>query len=202
MRHGETDWNREARVMGALDIPLNQQGEAQCRAAAALLGDFQIDRICTSSMLRARQSAEILSAGLGLEVELLDGLEEVCFGDWQGLRYAEILEDPRYRTFAADPVRQRTPGGENIVEVQERGLACLDGVRDGETVLFVSHGDILRSILCHFFGVPLGDFRRLRVDNCGLSCVALNGPAVEVKFLNTLADPARVGDAVHWKGRG
>lgn len=201
MRHGETDWNRDARVMGALEIPLNATGEAQCAVAGELLSQFAIDRICSSPMLRARQSAQILSQALSIDVEPLPGLEEVCFGDWQGLTYAEILDDERYAAFSSDPINQPTPGGETIAEVQARGLACLETAQEGEAVVFVSHGDILRSILCYYLNVPLVNFRRLRVDNSGLSCVVLRGAGVEVKFLNSLADPSAAVSAVHWQGR-
>ncbi|MFT4569160.1 MAG: broad specificity phosphatase PhoE [Hyphomicrobiaceae bacterium] len=198
MRHGETSWNRSQRIMGAADIALNTDGREQCIAAAEVLAALGIDKIVSSPQRRALESATIVASQLGMGVETADGLEEVHFGDWQGRTYAEVAEDPRYAAYAASPLTQATPGGETLVDVQSRGLAVLKSLAGGQTVLCVSHGDILRSILCSLMGIPLTAYRQLRVDNCGLSAFAIDGDRVEAKFVNYLADPARAWAATHW----
>jgi broad specificity phosphatase PhoE len=198
MRHGETAWNRERRIMGDLDIPLTEEGRAQCNAAAELLASFAIDRIVTSPLVRAAESADIVAARLQLPVSTDPRLVEVRFGSWQGKTYAEVSDDPRYHAFAVDPVSNLTPGGESAIIVQERGLESLAAIRAGETVLFVTHGDIIRTILCHFLTAPIGEYRRLRVDNCGLSAVAIGPGTPEVKFFNVLADQHRAQEKSHW----
>jgi broad specificity phosphatase PhoE len=201
MRHGETAWNRERRIMGDLDVPLTEEGRAQCAAAAELLATFAIDRIVTSPLARAAESAAIVAERLRLPTSSDPRLVEVRFGSWQGMTYAEVADDPRYHAYAADPVSNLTPGGESAILVQERGLESLATIRAGETVLFVTHGDIIRTMLCHFLATPLGEYRRLRTDNCGLSAVAIGQGMPEVKFLNVLADPKRATNATHWAGR-
>jgi broad specificity phosphatase PhoE len=191
MRHGETAWNRERRIMGNLDIPLTEEGRAQCAAAAELLSSFEITRIVSSPLARAAESAGIVAERLALPITSDDRLVEVRFGSWQGMSYAEVAKDPRYHAYAADPVSNLTPGGESAIIVQGRGLESLATARAGETVLFVTHGDIIRTMLCHFLATPLGEYRRLRTDNCGLSAVAIGQGMPEVKFLNVLADPGR-----------
>jgi alpha-ribazole phosphatase len=198
IRHGETDWNRELRVMGNAAVPLNEDGRAQCALAAELLRNFHVSRIVTSPLLRAVESAEILSKGLAVKVTEDRDLEEVRFGSWQGLTYEDIRSDPVYRAFMADPLTQTTPGGETILDVQRRGLTGLGRVEPGENVLFVSHGDIIRTALCHFLSVPVTEFRRVRVDNCGVSAVSVRGGHAEVRFVNLLADPARAWRPLHW----
>ena len=125
MRHGETAWNRERRIMGDLDIPLTDEGRAQCEGAAALLAGYGVTRIVSSPLVRAAESAAIVSARLGLPVEHDARLVEVRFGQWQGLTYEEVGADPRYAAFAADPVANPTPGGETVRDVQARGLEGL-----------------------------------------------------------------------------
>lgn len=198
-RHGETAWNRERRIMGALDVPLNEAGRRQCEHLARVLRSFGVVRIVSSPLARAAETARMLAAGLDAEVCFDSDLEEVRFGRWQGLTYEEIGRDPAYAEFALDPVRNPTPGGETIVDVQRRGLAALGRARPEERTLFVSHGDIIRATLCHFLSVPLEQFRRLRIDNCGLSALKAEGERVEVKFLNMLADPERVWAPLHWE---
>ena len=70
----------------------------------------------------------------------------------------------------------------------------------GECVLVVTHGDLIRTLLCHYLGAPLAAWRRIRTDNGGISAVATGEGACEVKFLNALPDPARARDASHWGG--
>jgi phosphoserine phosphatase len=201
MRHGETAWNRERRVMGDLDIALTGEGRLQCTAAAALLETFAIDRIVSSPLRRAAESADIVASHLGIAVTQDARLVEVRFGEWQGRTYDEVACDPRYALFASDPVVHPTPGGETVECVQRRGLDGLACIGEGENVLFVTHGDIIRTLLCHFLGAPLAGYRRIRTDNCGVSAVALGAGAPEVKFLNVLADPVRARSTTHWSAR-
>ena len=198
MRHGETAWNRDRRVMGDLDIPLSDEGRVQCEHAARLLESFAIDRIVSSPLVRARETADIVAAHLGHSIEEDPRLVEVRFGEWQGKTYEDVATDPRYRAFAADPVSNPTPGGDTAESVQRRGLESLATVRAGECVLFVTHGDIIRTLICHFLASPLAAYRRIRTDNGGLSAIAITNAAPEVKFLNMLADPSRAHSATHW----
>ena len=198
IRHGETTWNRERRIMGDADIPLSEPGRRQCAAAAAVLSGFEIDRIVTSPLTRAVETAELISEVLGVPVATDGDLVEVRFGHWQGKTYEEIIRDPACERFFQDPETNPTPGGETIVDVQNRGLAALDRAVPGRRTLFVSHGDIIRSTLCHYLQMPVSEFRRIRVDNCGMSGVIASGAATEVKFLNVLADADRAWAPSHW----
>lgn len=201
MRHGETAWNREKRIMGDLDIPLNELGKKQCANAAALLDGFGVDRIVTSPLMRAAQTAEIVASRLSVPVIAEPRLVEVRFGQWQGKTYEEVAADPRYLAFAADPVANPTAGGETAACVQRRGLEALSAIRAGECVCFVTHGDLIRTLLCHFLATPLSAYRRIRTDNAGLSGIAIGCGAPEVKFLNVLADQARTRSHTHWSAQ-
>jgi len=187
--------------MGSLDVPLTERGREQCARAAELIARFGIDRIVTSPLVRARESADIIARALGLGITEDSNLEEVRFGRWEGKTYDEIASDPEYRAFASDPVGNRTPGGESIVDVQRRGLAGFDRAKPGERVLFVSHGDIIRSSVCDFLAIPVAEFRRVRIDNCGISAVTHGSRRPEVKFVNMLADPDRVWESLHWTSK-
>jgi broad specificity phosphatase PhoE len=195
MRHGETDWNREGRVMGRNPVELSAQGREQVAAAAEFARGLKLDLIVTSPLVRARQSAAIVAERLG-GVELIeDGrLTEVEYGRWEGMSFQSLLKDEFYLQYKEHPVTMATPGGENLAQAQSRGLAAVhDAMRanHGRRVLFVSHGDIIRTVICHYLRLELEHFRRLRVDNATFSALELADNFAEVKFINLLPDPTR-----------
>ncbi len=194
-RHGETEWNRTRKVMGYLPVPLNAHGIAQCDAALVLLRSAGARRIRSSPLARARQTADIVSEALGLPIEEDAGLSEVNFGAWAGSSYDDLRGRADYRQYRANPLEHPPPGGETLVEVQERGLAAIRRALEdsaGETVLLVSHGDLIRSVLCAWLGMELTQYRRLRVDNCSVSAATIRDGWCRVHCVNMLADAGRV----------
>ena len=195
MRHGETAWNREGRVMGRNPIELDEDGRAQVKASVPFARLLQPELIVTSPLARARQSAEIIAAGVGdIPVAEDPQLSEVKYGRWEGMVYDDLLEDADYLNYRDHPLDAPTPGGETIAQVQSRGVeAVRRAITDnsGRRILFVSHGDIIRTILCHFLRLELAHFRRIRVDNAAFSAFQLVGDFAEMKFLNLLPDPDR-----------
>jgi phosphoserine phosphatase len=195
MRHGETAWNRQGRVMGRNPVDLSEHGRVQVEAAARFSHLLKPELIVTSPLVRARQSAEIMSAGLG-GVEIVDEarIAEVLYGRWEGMTYHQLVEDEYYVKYRKSPLEHPTPGGETIAEVQARGVeGVLHSIEQhpDARILFVSHGDIIRTVLCHFMQLELRHFHRLRIDNATLSAIQISGEFAEVKFLNLLPDPAR-----------
>jgi phosphoserine phosphatase len=195
MRHGETRWNREGRVMGRNPVELSDNGRAQVQAAIALAGALKPDLIVTSPLVRARQTAEIIADGVGgVKIVEEQAIAEVAYGRWEGMTFHELIDDPHYAVYRESPVDYPTPGGETLPNVQERGVAAIHRAIEanpGYRILFVSHGDIIRTVLCHFLGLELRFFHRLRVDNAAFSGIQLSGNFAEVKFINWLSEPSR-----------
>jgi len=194
MRHGETPWNRQGRVMGRNPVEIDEHGRAQVAAAVDLVRALKPDLIVTSPLVRARQSAEIVAEAIGLPILEEPLIAEVKYGRWEGMSYHELVTDADYLSYREEPILSPTPGGETIPEVQARGVEAISRTlqrNDGGRVLFVSHGDIIRTVLCHFIGMELRHFRRLRVDNAALSAVQVAGEFAEVKFLNLIPDIGR-----------
>ena len=195
MRHGETAWNREGRVMGRNPIELDADGRAQVQASVPFARLLRPELIVTSPLARARQSAEIIAAGVG-DVPLAEDpqLSEVKYGRWEGMVYEDLLEDADYLNYRDHPLDAPTPGGETIAQVQSRGVEAVRRAiteYSGRRILFVSHGDIIRTVLCHFMRLELAHFRRIRVDNAAFSGFQMIGDFAEMKFLNLLPDPDR-----------
>jgi phosphoserine phosphatase len=195
MRHGETAWNREGRVMGRQPVDLDEGGRAQVEMAVPLACQLAPDLIVSSPLPRAVQSAEIIARGVGgIDILADDRLEEVRYGSWEGMTYHQLVKEESYISYRKAPLESLTPGGESIRQVQERGVAAVDAAvtaHRGKRILFISHGDIIRTVLCHYMRLDLRHFHRLRVDNATFFGVEISDEFAEVKFLNLLPDPAR-----------
>jgi phosphoserine phosphatase len=195
MRHGETAWNRQGRVMGRRPVELDESGRAQVEMAVPLARQLALDLIVCSPLPRAVQSAEIIARGVGGIAILTDErLEEVRYGAWEGMTYHQLIKEESYINYVKAPLDNLTPGGETIRQVQERGVAAVDAAvttHRGKHILFVSHGDIIRTVLCHYMRLDLRHFHRLRIDNATFSAIEISDDFAEVKFLNLLPDPDR-----------
>ena len=95
VRHGATDWNQSGRIQGHIDIPLNETGRAQARIVSRRLAAFGATALCSSDLLRAYETAQIIGQTTGLRVLQEPELREINFGVWQGLSSLQIRErDP------------------------------------------------------------------------------------------------------------
>lgn len=148
VRHGETAWNRETRIQGQLDIPLNPLGLAQAQRLAQALDGQGLHAIYSSDLARARQTAEAVASLQGLTVLLDAGLRERGFGMFEGLTWAEI--ETRWPT-ESERWRRRDPefaaqGGESLQDFYGRAVATVETLaarHPGQTVLIVAHGGVL-----------------------------------------------------------
>jgi broad specificity phosphatase PhoE len=189
LRHGETAWNKLGRVMGRTQVPLGADGVQQIQKIAPLVAALELDAIYTSPLRRAVQTAKVVAAGTKLPVCKSEGLNEIAFGDWAGRYFDELIDNELYRRFIKSPAATLLPGGETITDVQRRGLKVIDEAAQkvpGGRFLFVSHGDVIRAILCHYMKLPLNEYRRLRVDNGSLSAVQTDRRWAEIKYVNYL----------------
>lgn len=193
LRHGETDWNRERRIMGRRPVPLSERGRTQLLGLAPHLKALGIDKIFTSPLPRCRSTAELVAGQIG-DVPVFDeeGLTEVHYGAWEGRTFRELVEEPEFHDYWKDPVATAYPGGgESLLDVRNRVFAAMARVAaaaDGQPTIVVSHGDPLRLVLCGCLRMDLADLRRIRLDNGALSAIELTGDWAEVKFLNMRPD--------------
>ncbi len=172
-RHGETDWNKELRFQGHRDPPLNETGRRQAAELAVRLEQEQLDRVYSSTLRRARETAEIVVARLGIPLGIDDSLREVDTGSWSGLTRAEIEErfPEAFRRWL-----DYGPGwedGESYEEMAERVAATLELLvqrhPDGR-LLIVTHGGPVRAAQAWAMGIPFEEARRTGppLHNCGL----------------------------------
>ena len=167
VRHGQTAASRENRFSGSSDPPLTAVGEAMAQAFAQAYASLKWDAIYTSPMLRARQTADALCRLTGVQATVDDGLKEIDYGEWEGLRQDEVKERwPEAFEYWADDVASRgTPGGETAFQVAARAMRVVEAIRSRYqrgNVLLVSHKATLRVITCALLGLDSQRNSRIR----------------------------------------
>ncbi len=162
IRHGETEWNAEARYQGQADIPMNARGREQARRNGEMLRPL-LPAIATadyvaSPLARARETMRIVRTVLNLppdDFRVDERLKEAHYGDWQGTLAADLprvdAEGMRART--RDPFRWRPQGGESYADLMARAVPWLDSI-ERDTVV-VSHGGVSRVLRGHILGLDL-----------------------------------------------
>lgn len=184
IRHGQTNYNAERRVQGQFDSVLTETGMQQAEELRPLVETLRLTAIYASSNVRAKHTAEIMTAGLPLEIECRDNLREIFMGPWQHRLWSDVAEkDPEQFTFfMSEPDRFYTEGAETFEELQSRGVAAVEEIISAEfspvsqgNVLIVSHGAILKAILGHYAEVPLREiWAEPHLLNCSHSVVEVN----------------------------
>ncbi len=159
LRHGETDWNRQARLQGQRDIPLNDLGRAQAarngRALSRAITDIAGYDFVASPMSRARETMEIARTAMGLSPTAYirdDRLMELTFGDWEGLTLDEVRKRDGEAAARrdADKWRHNPPGGESYQQLAARVAPWLSALRRPTVV--VAHGGIARVLRIRLLG--------------------------------------------------
>jgi broad specificity phosphatase PhoE len=169
-RHGETDDNREPiRVQGFTDTPLNDTGRAQAAALAHRMAEAGLRSVWSSDLSRARETADIVAAALGLAVSLDERLREAYRGRWEGHRFVDIeREEPElYAAWRRAGANFRFPGGESLLEQQQRVTAAVADIhgRSPLPALVVCHGGSIRVMLCRHDPRGLDAFHTFEVPN-------------------------------------
>ena len=191
IRHGETDWNRELRFQGQVDVPLNATGLEQARRVAQrlLAEPFGVQHLVCSDLLRTRQTAEpsaqALLPQLSLDAAADPGLREQNFGIMDGMRVQDVKTDhaqawERWVRFEAD---YAMPGGETTRQFHTRvmdAVRCIALEHTGKTVMVVTHGGVLDMIWRTARGTGLDGPRQSDIPNAGFNRVRVQGEAVEV----------------------
>jgi len=202
VRHGETDWNRQRRIQGLTDIPLNDTGREQARLTGMLLTRRPITRVFASPLSRARETAEIIAAELGLaDPELRDALVERNYGEAEGLGFAEI--DRLY------PPGVAVAGRESREDVAARILPELVRIaaeHPGESLVVVSHGGAIRAALLAaepeggFGAITNGSVHSFHVADGTLRLIAFDDP-IELASVDPRAGDLEVQNAVEARER-
>lgn len=177
VRHGVTDLNTGDRFLGRTDVPLGDTGKKQAGQLRDRLVAEKMDAIYTSTLSRARATAEIIAAGRRVKVTPCEELCECDFGDIEGLTFEEIKR--LYPALAQELIERKTgsfPGGETLEQLNTRVQAFLKRLekhKPGETVLIVAHGGPIRLIICNLLGLGLEHWIQFRIEHASLSVLEI-----------------------------
>jgi probable phosphoglycerate mutase len=181
VRHGETDWNRQKRFQGQIDVPLNDTGREQSGKAAEFLKAIPIQYAVTSPMLRPKETAEIiLQYHPDVKLELEDNLREISHGLWEGKLEAEIEQSYPgvLQQWQKAPETVQMPEGENLQQVWERAIAAWSSIvqsayqrEESGITLVVAHDAINKAILSYVLGLGPKHFWNFKQGNGAVSVI-------------------------------
>ncbi|MEE9358392.1 MAG: alpha-ribazole phosphatase family protein [Sedimenticolaceae bacterium] len=181
LRHGEVQGGECFR--GHTDDPLTDIGLEQMKAATN--GDYHWDRVITSPLERCASFARTFAMQHSLPLTFDDRLKEMYFGTWEGCTASEIIdEDPNLLTkFWTDPDKHSPPYGEPLSIFQARVLDAWNNVlyyHAGQRVLIVTHGGVIRVVLCHVQQRPVGKLLEIEVKHGALYTMRVSVDAKQI----------------------
>lgn len=168
-------------------MALSSEGLEQAAILADLLGTIRIAGVYSSPRERAWDTAGEIAEPHELGVEAADGLDEIDFGEWTGARFSDLEGDQAWDRWNEARGSARCPGGESMAEAVERARAAVEAIaadHDGETVVAVTHCDIIRGLLAHYLGMPLDNVLRFDVDPASVSALELGRWGARVRSIN------------------
>jgi len=176
VRHGQTAWNKEEIFRGRTDVPLNETGLREAQLAGEYFREMEIHAIYSSPLLRAWETAQKIADVQRLEVRSLQGIIDMCFGEWEGQSLKDVQEKDgqRFQQWKNEPHLVKIPGGETLDEVRDRAMAVLEKTiksHSGKTLLFVSHRVVNKVILCSILGLDNSHFWQIGQESTAINLI-------------------------------
>ena len=192
VRHGESVWNSERRIQGSLDPELSPRGRRQTDLLVSHLRPHLtpgVAAIVTSPLRRAAQTADQIAAAYRIPAVREPDLREMSLGRWEGKTVAEIQAayPGCYERWLEDPLEFPAPGGEDLRAFERRVVAALErmrGAHPGADLILVSHGGVIKALLCFALGLDVRYLFRLKQDNTAVNQIELDGRVRRVLLLN------------------
>ena len=178
IRHGETNWNKEGRFQGQIDVPLNNNGKEQASKASDFLHDIKFNKAFSSSMQRPYETAEIILKNLpDLKITKVDKLVEISHGLWEGKLEHEIQKEwgDLLNTWHDKPEKVEMPEGESIKQVSDRSVEawqeiCLSQKKKDLTLL-VAHDAVNKTLICNLLGLDYSNIWMIKQGNGGITVI-------------------------------
>jgi broad specificity phosphatase PhoE len=188
VRHGRTEANAARRLLGHLDLPLDELGQAQAEALVAAVG--QVDRVVTSPLLRTRQTAAGFDAPLSVDERLI----ELDYGEYDGWPLSEVPSSmwQRWR----DEPGFAPPGGESLAALRSRvedALGELAELATSEVVVVVSHVSPIKAAVTWALGVGDEVVWRLFVSPASITRIAVSDRGPLLTSFNEVAHLDHLG---------
>lgn len=189
VRHGQTLWNLQMKYQGHCDVALTDKGIEQARLAGKRLADEKISAVYASDLSRAFKTAECIAQEHNLPVTAIPGLREINFGEWEGLTFEGINSQwtEAMSKLFTHPDEIVIPGGETFRAVKERAttaLAQLVARHPDQTIVVVSHGGTIRTVLCAVLNIHLNHLWNIKQDNTAVNMLEYYDEQTMVSLVN------------------
>lgn len=167
-------------------VSLSGDGVVQAQRLADALADRRVAAIQSSPQRRCRETAEILAQRLYLPVEVVDALDEIDFGNWTGRGFPELEHDPLWQHWNSARSAARPPRGESMAQAVRRCVDHLAALSAGQwqTILCVTHADIIRGAIAHYLGLSLDNILRFDIDPASVSELLIGRDWARLTSLN------------------
>lgn len=200
IRHGETDWNKEKKIQGHTDIPLNEYGRHLAEETAEGMKEIPIDLCFTSPLLRAKETAQIVLGDRKIPVTEEPRIMEIGFGAFEG----KESSTEEFRKFFSDTAHYAAPeDGETVLQLYERTGSFLKEILGREDlkekrILISTHGAAMTALLNRIRGnVSVDQFWKEEVPpNCAVTTVDVEGQIPKIVKENQVFYKEKVR---HWK---
>jgi len=180
IRHGETEYNRKGIVQGSgIDAPLNDRGRRQAAAFFKKYGHLEFDKIYVSELQRSYQTI-IPFEKKGIPVERFEGLNEICWGDYEQKQMNSFEKSYYYsllESWTSGDVGRPIEGGESPIDVAARQKPVMDLIfsrTEEKRILICTHGRAMRVLLCTVLNKPLKEMEIFKHHNVGLYHLSVN----------------------------
>ncbi|MFZ0547283.1 MAG: MSMEG_4193 family putative phosphomutase [Candidatus Promineifilaceae bacterium] len=177
VRHGQNDWVKKNRLAGWISgVHLNDEGKKQVRELAERLSDLPIKAVYSSPLERCMETAEALAQPHKLDINRLDAVGEVRYGEWEGQKIKKLAKEKAWYAVQHFPSRFRFPDGESFLEVQQRAVDAIESLNNRykeEMIVVVSHADVIKLVLAYYMGTHLDLFQRIGLSPASVSILAL-----------------------------
>lgn len=190
IRHGENEFVATHKLAGRTPgVHLNEKGVSQAAQLVDYLSAQPIAAIYSSPLVRCIETAAPLAAARGLPVVEEPAFVEVDYGDWQGADLRELSKLPEWRKVQHTPSTFRFPNGETLREVQSRAVSGIEALRaqhPNAVVAVFAHGDVIRTTLAHYLGIPLDLFQRIAIQTASVSVLVFHDGTPSIAGMNCL----------------
>lgn len=191
IRHGESILNGENKIQGQSDPALSQTGIRQVEILVKGLSKDKYNFIYCSELLRAKQTAELISLHLGLPISFHKDLAEIYLGEWEGKTPDEVNSEYNgdYEKWRKNPTKTLIPGAENIPEFRKRinraFRKILRGHKEDDNVIIVAHAGTITAVIAY---ILKGNFDKLitnmALTNTGITYVQMYNKKLYITGIN------------------
>jgi len=189
VRHGQTLWNLEMKYQGHCDVALTDKGIEQAKLAAQRLAGEDVSAVYASDLSRALKTAECIAEKHNLPVAAIPELREINFGEWEGLTFEGINSQwtEAMSKLFTHPDEIVIPGGETFRQVKERATKALTNLvaaHPNQTIVVVSHGGTIRTVLCAILNIHLNHLWKIKQENTAVNMLEYYDDQVMVALVN------------------